>query len=422
MPQENHDWQNRIQHLKQVPAHELLANPSNARRHPVSQREALRGSLDTLGWVAPVIVNSRTGFLLDGHARIEEALTKDENALIPVIEVDLSEAEETLFLASFDWITQMATYDRDATDALLQQVQTDDSRMQTMLSNMAEEQGLYFGDEPTPPEDPGAQVDKAAELQEKWNVQRGDLWRIGNHRLLCGDSTVAEDVARLLQDSNPRLMVTDPPYGVEYDANWRNEAAEAGLIQFGASRIGSVINDDKADWGEVLNYFTGDVIYCWHAGLRASSVQEFIEQAGFEIRYQIIWAKPHFVIGRGHYHLRHEPCWYAVRKGCQAHWIGASNEDTLWQIYLDKNVEGGHSTQKPLECMERPIRNHEGDVYDPFGGSGTTMVATERQERTCYMMEIYPPYCAVILERMAGMGLEPERQIPEMNESLKNGG
>lgn len=136
------EWKNRLNNeIKLVPAHELLANPMNARRHPARQREALRGSLDSLGWVAPVFVG-KSGYLLDGHARVEEALTKDENTLIPVIEVDLEAHEESLFLASFDYITYLAEYDRDSLESLLQDVQTDDSRLQAMLGEMAENSGI----------------------------------------------------------------------------------------------------------------------------------------------------------------------------------------------------------------------------------------------------------------------------------------
>lgn len=135
-------WQNRIIGYKQVPVSDLLANPDNARRHPPNQRDALRGSLDTLGWVAPVLLNIRTGYLIDGHARVEELLTKDDSALIPVIEVDLSESEEKQFLASFDWITQLATYDRDNLANLLQDVNTDNENVQALLAGVAEDMGI----------------------------------------------------------------------------------------------------------------------------------------------------------------------------------------------------------------------------------------------------------------------------------------
>jgi DNA modification methylase len=194
-------------------------------------------------------------------------------------------------------------------------------------------------------------------------------------------------------------MVTDPPYGVEYDPAWRQRAAEQGLLAYATRRVGKVANDDRVDWREAWALFPGNVIYCWHAGRHASSVQASIESSGFEIRCQIIWAKPHFPISRGHYHWRHEPCWYAVREGANASWIGGRDQTTLWEVALDRNVEGGHGTQKPLECMARPVRNHEGDVYDPFLGSGTTLIAAEKLGRICYGMEIESRYCDVVLAR-----------------------
>lgn len=137
------DWQNRLSNeIKLVPANQLLANPSNPRRHPAKQREALRGSLDTLGFVAPILVSKHSQFMLDGHARVEEALSKDENTLVPVLEVDLEAHEESLFLASFDYITYMAEYDRDALESLLHDVNTDDNRLQAMLSELASNSGI----------------------------------------------------------------------------------------------------------------------------------------------------------------------------------------------------------------------------------------------------------------------------------------
>ena len=232
------------------------------------------------------------------------------------------------------------------------------------------------------------------------------------HRLLCGDSTQAADVARVLDGAKPLLMVTDPPYGVGYEPNWRNEAADKGLIaHWRSSRVGEVVNDDRTDWSDAYRLFPGDVAYCWHAMLHAIEVAQTIAISGFDIRAEIVWSKPRFVISRGHYHAQHESCWYAVRKGQQAHWVGDNSQTTLWEITLDANTEGGHGTQKPVECMARPIRNHAGDVYDPFLGSGTTMVAAEQLGRACYGMEIAPAYVAVALERMAGLGLTP-RLVP----------
>lgn len=140
--------------------------------------------------------------------------------------------------------------------------------------------------------------------------------------------------------------------------------------------------------------------YVWSPGGDQSvDFYNSIVASAFEIRYQIIWVKSNAPIGRGHYHVRHEPCWYAVRKDATAEWIGDRSQNTVWEIARNSKNETGHSTQKPLECMERPIRNHAGDVYDPFVGSGTTLIAAERQQRRCFAVELDPGYCDVAVRR-----------------------
>ena len=232
-------------------------------------------------------------------------------------------------------------------------------------------------------------------------VKTGDVWVLGDHRILCGDSTRAEDVDRLLDGARPALCVTDPPYGVEYDPSWRNKAAAEGKLAYADRRIGEVTNDDRADWSATWALFPGDVIYSWHpAGATSLVHAKALQDSGFDLRMQIIWAKSNFPIGRGDYHVRHEPCWYAVRHGKSAHRTDDRTQTTLWEVNLDRNVAGGHSTQKPVECMARPIRNHEpSDVYEPFSGSGTTIIAAEMLGRRCYAIEIEPRYVQVAIER-----------------------
>jgi DNA modification methylase len=168
----------------------------------------------------------------------------------------------------------------------------------------------------------------------------------------------------------------------------------------GARRVGPVPNDDQADWRDAWALCPSDIVYCWHAGLQSAVTQEALKAAGFEIRAQIIWSKPHFPISQGHYHWRHEPCWYAVRKGGSAHWRGDRKQTTVWEMTLDPNVRGGHSTQKPVEAMERPIRNHQVEsVFDPFLGSGTTLIAAERTDTTLFAMEIDPRYVDAAIVR-----------------------
>jgi DNA modification methylase len=389
------EWRNRIIATGEESPDQLLANPLNFRRHPKHQQEALRGVLNEVGWVQDVIVNRTTGHLIDGHLRVELAL-RDNAPTVPVKYVDLSAAEEALILATFDPIGALANADRETLAALLEEVSTGEAAVQQMIAEMAEREGiaglgggtegLTDADEvPEPPEEPVSCP--------------GDLWVLGKHRVLCGDSTDGIGVRRLLDGAVPDLTVTDPPYGVEYDANWRNEAAEKGLIAHADRRVGVVANDDRIDWSEAFSLVPSSVIYCWHADRHASTVQRSLEDSGYEVRSQIIWAKSRFAISRGHYHWQHEACWYAVRKGATAHWVGDRSQTTLWEIALDANVDGGHSTQKPVECMERPIRNHEGDVYDPFLGSGTTLIAAERQGRRCYGVELNPAYVDVIVRR-----------------------
>lgn len=232
------------------------------------------------------------------------------------------------------------------------------------------------------------------------DVVAGDLIEIGRHRLVCGDSTTVEAVDKVLGGAKPSLMITDPPYGVEYDAEWRNEAERPDGTTYGAKAVGKVSNDNRADWTEAWALSPAKVAYVWHAQWFTDVVMGSLRNVGFNLRYLIIWAKSNFAIGRGHYHHKHEPCWMGVKEGQTADWIGDRKQTTVWEIDKPQASETGHSTQKPIECMARPMRNHSGDVYDPFGGSGTTMVACEQLDRTCYMIELEPKYCQVIINRM----------------------
>lgn len=232
----------------------------------------------------------------------------------------------------------------------------------------------------------------------------GDVFVLGNHRLMCGDSTNPDSVSSLLNGEKPILMVTDPPYGVNYDPNWRGKAGK------GIKAVGKVQNDDKINWALVWHLFPGAVAYVWHAGKYCSEVQKSLEEAEFEIISQIIWVKQNFALSRGDYHWQHEPCWYAVKKGCEHNWQGSRKESTTWEISnlncfvksKEEDARTAHSTQKPLECMAKPIKNNtsEGEgVYDPFSGSGTTLIACEESNRKSYCMELDPAYCDIIVER-----------------------
>ncbi len=234
----------------------------------------------------------------------------------------------------------------------------------------------------------------------------GDVYVLGDHRLICGDSTAPDVVSLLLDKAEPILMVTDPPYGVNYDPNWR--IGKGGVAGKHIKSAGKVKNDDQVNWALAWHLFTGSVAYIWHAGQHASEVQKGIEDANYQIVSQIIWIKQNHSLSRGDYQIQHEPCWYAVKKGHNHNWQGSRTESTTWEIASfsafggTKEEKTAHSTQKPIECMARPIRNNtakgEG-VYDPFAGSGTTLIAAEMLERKSYNIELDPAYCDIIVSR-----------------------
>jgi DNA modification methylase len=230
----------------------------------------------------------------------------------------------------------------------------------------------------------------------------GKLLLKSDHRIICGDSTDSATVAALLGAVKPHLMVTDPPYGVEYDANWRNKAKRPDGTPISGCAIGKVDNDTRADWSEAWALFPGDVAYVWCASLFSPVVAQSLEASDFTLRSLVIWDKTRLVIGRSDYHWQHEPCWYAVRKGKTGHWNGDRKQTTVWAIPKPQKSETGHSTQKPVECMKRPIENNSGPgqaVYEPFCGSGTTIIAGEMTGRHILAIELNPAYVDVAVQR-----------------------
>jgi DNA modification methylase len=308
-----------------------------------------------------------------------------------------SEAQRKAYVLADNQLALNAGWDMDLLKVELGDLQAEGFDMDLLgfgdeleaLLAPAGTEGLTDPDEV--PETPGEPVTRA-----------GDVWVLGRHRITCGDSTNATDVERVLMGVRPLLMVTDPPYGVEYDPSWRNNADRANGKPLGASAEGKVMNDDRADWREAWALFPGDVAYVWHAGLFAGVVADSLTATGFKLRSQIVWAKSNFAIGRGDYHWKHEPCWYAVREKGKGHWAAGRDQTTLWDIAKPAKSDTGHGTQKPVECMKRPIENNSAPgqaVYEPFSGSGTTIIAAEMTGRACYAIELNPAYVDVAVTR-----------------------
>jgi len=380
---------------------ELVPNPRNPNQHDDRQIKLLAKIIAHQGWRAPITVSKRSGFIVTGHGRMQAAryLGLDK---VPVDYQDFkTEADEWAHLVADNRIAELAEIDKQDLTELLSEIQTD---LDLDIAGFDAEglEDLGFGREDSEKIDAAPKVDEKDELQKKWKTELGQRWCCGKHILVCGDSTNQTDVTYLLGGVAPNLMVTDPPYGVEYDPSWRSAAGK------GRRSEGKVSNDDRADWQEAWDLFPGAVAYVWHGGLHSGTVLDSLVKSKFKPRAQIIWAKQHFAVSRGDYHWQHEPCWYAVRGS--ATWKGDRKQTTVWNIANHCAFGGGgkdekktaHGTEKPVECMRRPIENNSSPgqaVYDPFLGSGATMIAAEQAGRVCYGMELDPGYVAVILER-----------------------
>lgn len=381
----------------------LIPYARNARTHSDEQVAQVAASIREFGFTNPVLVDPQGG-IIAGHGRVLAARKLGlEVVPVRVVGEDWSEAKKRAYILADNKLALNAGWDFDLLRTELQDLDTGEIDLSlTGFSSEELEQMLTWA----PPNDGLTDPDDAPELTEESITQPGDVWVLGRHRLMCGDSTVATDVEALLAGVQPHLMVTDPPYGVEYDAGWRATArnADGSLLSTGDDRaVGVVSNDDRADWREAWALFPGDVAYVWCApGPLNCAVHDSLAAVDLSPRMQIVWAKSQFAIGRGHYHSQHENCWYAVRKNATAHWSGDRKQSTLWQIDKPRKSETGHSTQKPVECMRRPIENNSSPgqaVYEPFCGSGTTIIAAEQTGRVCYAMELSPQYVDVAVKR-----------------------
>lgn len=403
---------------------DLVFDPKNARKHSDRNLAVITGSISEVGAARSIVIDEKN-VVLAGNATARSAaaagVTKlkiidtDGSTLIAVRRRGLTDVEKVRLALADNRASELASWDPEVLEQLqasgvsLEGLFSEDE-MLDMLSGRSRE-GLTDPDE--------------LPLMRPTSIERGQLFGLGAHRLLCGDAEVPGDVAQLLGAAKPRLMVTDPPYGVQYAPAWRREAGVNN-----SDRMGAVKNDDRADWSAAWKLFPGSVAYVWHAGVFASVVEASLKSADFGLRSQIIWRKPRLVLSRGHYHWQHEPCWYAVRTGKAAGWIGKRKQATVWPIEVplhrcqncgalsaeetidalpstvwDVDPKDGtgltvHGTQKPVECMARPMRNHAApSIYDPFVGSGTSIIAAEILKRAVFAIDVDPTYVQLTIDR-----------------------
>lgn len=380
---------------------QLVPYARNARVHSAAQVSQLAGSIREFGFTNPILIDEIDN-IIAGHGRLMAAQSLGLVEVPCIIVTGLTKTQRQALILADNKLALNATWDNEM--LLMELGELHEAGFSLDVVGFSEEEmtALLGGSAPggglTDPDDvPAPPVFPVAEL--------GDVWLLGKHRLVCGDCTDSDAVNRALNGVKPHLMVTDPPYGVNYDPNWRSDLDPVKRA------TGKVANDDRADWAETYALFPGDVVYVWHDWKAYPVVMKGLSDCGFQERAQIIWVKPHFVLSRGHYHPRHEPCVYAVKKTANGHWSGDRKQDTVWEIANGtfqggkakaEDEKTGHGTQKPVECMRRPIENNSSPgqaIYEPFSGSGSTIIACEMTGRSCHALEINPSYIDVAVKR-----------------------
>lgn len=399
--------------VERWPLDKLIPYARNARTHSDEQVAQIAASMREWGWTNPVLVDE-AGLIIAGHGRVSAARLLGWGEAPVMVATGWSETQKRAYTLADNKLALNAGW--DPAMLALELGELGDIGVDLNFAGFTDEEisrltSLGTAGNTDPDDVPETPAEPVTRL--------GDVWALGRHRLICGDSTDALTVGRVLGDVRPHLMVTDPPYGVEYDPKWRKEA---GVGSAGAA-TGIVLNDDRADWREAWALFPGDVAYVWHGGLHAGVVAESLGACKFTIRAQIVWVKTRPALSRGHYHWQHEPAlygvrdgadddqWrfvpehevsaYAVKKGATGSWHGDRKQSTVWFIEHLKSGTG-HGTQKPVECMKRPIENNSSPgqaVYEPFSGSGTTIIAAEMTGRHCYAIELSPAYVDVAVVR-----------------------
>jgi DNA modification methylase len=417
----------RIKELRRVKASEILPNPANWRTHPKAQQDAMRGILAEVGIADALLVRETPAGLqlIDGHLRADVAPDSEW----PVLVLDVDDKEAAKLLATVDPLAAMAETDPEKLAELLRQIDTDSEALQQMLAELADEAGL---------QDDGVEIveDEVPSSPDEATTQPGDLWILGNHRLLCGDSSKPEDVDRLLDGAVIHLVNTDPPYNVKVEPR-SNNAIAAGLSSFAGpkhhqsldlarhpekskptgkklrAKDRPLANDFVTDaaFDELLAAWFGNIarvlapgrgFYIWGGYANCANYPPVLKACELYFSQAVIWVKEHPVLTRKDFMGNHEWCFYGWREGAAHQWLGPTNAVDVWSIKKINPQSMVHLTEKPVELAARAMRysSRSGEnVLDLFGGSGSTLMAAEQTGRHAFLMELDPPYCDVIVER-----------------------
>lgn len=408
--------QTTLPRLVLMPPRELKANPQNWRKHPPAQRASIRQSLDEFGWLKPVTLNDTTGHLIDGHARIEEAI-KQQAELVPVWVVELDPAQERRAILTLDPITQMAGVDTDALSALLAETVATEghdgllgvwerSAVDALLTDYLDSRepeppdGDEEGDSSrrkVPPPRIDHPEDEAVPTPEEvvHRVKPGEVWALGRHRVMCADCTDTDAVTRLYAGTKVDIILTDPPYcSGGFQERDRSAGASKKLKGANVARDNLTTQGLEALIEKGIGRLPGvGCCYVFCDWRQVWAIRSSVEPLGYQYRALIVWDKQTPGMG-GPWRHQHELVYFGTRRKEPA--TGQFGD----VLRVPRTGNEWHTTEKPVALLRTLLANTKGEIVaDPFAGSGSTLMAAEREGRTCYATEVEPAYCDVILQR-----------------------
>lgn len=380
------------------PIDDLKGYDKNARLHSKDQIQEIAQSIKNFGFNDPIEIGE-DNVIISGHARLAAAQSLGLKEVPTIIHKHMDETHRKAYILAANRIAMSSTWDSKLLSEEMLDLHQNEFDLR-LTGFTGEEINEILNHEIL--EDGLVDEDEVEGIQEETITKEGDIWLLGDHRLMCGSSTVATDVEKLFNGQYANMMITDPPYGVNYEADWRANAK--GRKKTEREETSNLMNDDEADWYDAYALFSGSVAYVWHASAFTDVVMDGLRRAGFEIKQQIIWNKNVHALSRSDYHWKHEPCWYAVKKGADRNWLGGRTQMTVWDVasVMSEKDKTAHPMQKPVEIYTRAINHHTNPgeyIYDPFGGSGTLIIACEKSMRRALTMELDPKFCDVIVRR-----------------------
>lgn len=379
--------------MQLVPLEKLVPYVNNARTHSPEQITRLRSSLREFGFINPVIIDRDYG-IIAGHGRVLAA--KEENITeVPCVFVDyLTEAQKKAYILADNRMALDAGWDEELLRIEIESLQGADFDVSLTGFNEDEIADLFADENDKAAKDDD--FDLSAALEKASFVERGDIWTVGRHRLMCGDATSAEDVAKLMNGKKANLIVTDPPYNVAF------KASDGLTIQNDSMKndeFYTFLYNSFQNMAEHLE--NGGSAYVFHADTEGLNFRKAFLDAGFHLAGVCIWVKNSLVLGRSDYQWQHEPVLFGWKKGGKHSWYSDRSQTTIWNYDKPKRNKN-HPTSKPLDLLGYPICNSSQEnavVMDTFGGSGSTLMACEQLNRICCMMELDEKYASVILRR-----------------------